>query len=466
MRSSRRWSSVRPPFSVPLGILAGALSAALLVALASAPVSRSDGREAAPGESTIEVAHVPPLLTVAGETVELAYDAYCLPADGGDGEAPCAATGSVHVRPAGNGPFLEIPLRRDRSREEGRLVAIVPERIARSPLGFEYYAVLTDRSTGASRTLPTGGAESPQRSVPLGKAVEIELGSHRFGAVRAAGERVAAAPWGDGPLDAGLEQGRTPTPIGGASFDVAPDGTVYVLDEAHRRVLRWTPGRSAPSAIPLDIDGTIADLAVAPDRLYVLETVGRRGRDGVLRAFAPSGRALGIAPLAERAYRVRIGPDRMPVLLSQASSQWVRWESGATGSGLQPRSGRPGRPLADGREVVVLRTGDEIRVALLAPGGASRSWWIRSATPLAEVQLAEPLGSRLVLVARVYSEARDEFLVLVLGPAGIVERFAVASRDWAETAPLSRFRLAGSSLYQLGSTSDGLFVDRYDLEVK
>jgi hypothetical protein len=53
----------------------------------------------------------------------------------------------------------------------------------------------------------------------------------------------------------------------------------------------------------------------------------------------------------------------------------------------------------------------------------------------------------------------------VLGDAGIVRRLSLASNDWAETAPLSRFRLVGTSLYQLGSTPQGLFVDRYDLEV-
>ena len=33
------------------------------------------------------------------------------------------------------------------------------------------------------------------------------------------------------------------------------------------------------------------------------------------------------------------------------------------------------------------------------------------------------------------------------------------------TAPLSRFRAVGGSLYQLGSAPDRLFVDRYDLGV-
>jgi hypothetical protein len=46
-----------------------------------------------------------------------------------------------------------------------------------------------------------------------------------------------------------------------------------------------------------------------------------------------------------------------------------------------------------------------------------------------------------------------------------VDSFAVESLEWAESAPLARFRLAGSSLYRLGSTRAGLFVDRFDLEV-
>jgi hypothetical protein len=88
-----------------------------------------------------------------------------------------------------------------------------------------------------------------------------------------------------------------------------------------------------------------------------------------------------------------------------------------------------------------------------------------SATPLGEVQLAEALGNRVVVVIRPYTETQDEFLVLVLGDHGVERSFSVDSADWAETAPLARFRLAGSSLYQLGSTPSGMHVDRFDLEV-
>jgi hypothetical protein len=467
MRTARWSTPARLSSRALLGLALGALAGALLAALAGAPDSRSDERTATPRAPAIEVTHVPRLLTAPDEPIELAYDAYCLPADGGEEDAPCDAAGSVYLRSGEGEAFTEIPLDRGRTRAEGRLVARVPARFARSPRGFEYYAVIGDRATGASTTLPAGGAESPQRSIPLGRGVEIDLGAHRFGVVRAASERVAAADWGDGPLDIGLEQGRNLPPIGGASFDVSADGSIYVLDEAHRRALRWQPGQARPAAIDLAIDGTIADLAVAPDRLYVLETVAAPGRNALLRAFSATGRTLAASQLAEPAYRVRIGPNRVPVTLHQTSSQWVQTEAvgRAAAPTRAPRHGRPGQPLPDGREVVVLRTQDEIRVALLSSRGAPRSWRIRSDTPLAEVQLAEPLGARLVLVTRVYTDTRGEFLVLVLGPGGVEARFALPSNDWAETAPLSRFRLVGSSLYQLGSTPDGLFVDRYDLEV-
>ena len=55
-------------------------------------------------------------------------------------------------------------------------------------------------------------------------------------------------------------------------------------------------------------------------------------------------------------------------------------------------------------------------------------------------------------------------VVLVLRQRGATKRFAVEPSEWAESAPLARFRLAGSSLYQLGSTAAGAFVDRFDLK--
>ena len=82
------------------------------------------------------------------------------------------------------------------------------------------------------------------------------------------------------------------------------------------------------------------------------------------------------------------------------------------------------------------------------------------------MQLGEPLGKRLVLVVRLYTETSDEFVVLILDQHGLARRFALDSADWAETAPLGRFRLVDGSLYRLGSDPNHAFVDRFDLEVR
>ena len=100
---------------------------------------------------------------------------------------------------------------------------------------------------------------------------------------------------------------------------------------------------------------------------------------------------------------------------------------------------------------------------MVSAGGAVRSWRIQSATPLAEVQLAEPLGNRLVSCFASTPTTDDEFEVLVLDDTGVSERLSLASRATGRRPPPSPgFRLVGSSLYQLGSTpARRLFVDRY-----
>ena len=445
------------------GALAGAVLGAGLAALTDTGAAQRN--EAAPAP-WIEAIHLPPLLTTADEQVELRYDAFCLVGD--DVDEPCDVQATVHVRRGDSGAFREIPVTEDRGSPDGRFVAPVPPALARSPAGFSYYAVLRDARTGATTTLPAGGAEAPQRSRPLDRPVAITLGAHRFGAARRASARVLAAPWGAEAGAVGLEPGRHVTPVGGSSFDVAADGAVHVLDQANRRVLRWRPGASAPDALSVAINGTIADLAIADGgTAYVLETTSAPGEPTVVRAFDARGAALGETPLVERGSQLRLDRGGDALVLQQPSGQWMSaFEAGRPASGArQKATGRSGRPFAAAEELVVLRGGDEIRIALVDGHGTRRSWRITSESPLAEVQLAEPVGRSVVLVVRVYSGAEDEFRVLVLDERGLVETFSVPSADWAETAPLSRFRVRGSSLYQLGSTADGLFVDRFDLEV-
>ena len=459
-----RWNALGGRLVATIGLLAGALAGAAAFVVAGSAVAQRGADSTGP---SVEATHLPPLLTTEGELVDLSYDAYCIDSEVEEAEGSCALTGSVFIRSGARGPFRELPLLRDGT--ASRLVARAPGAIASSRTGFTYYAEIKAESGRASVILPVGGASAPHQSLPLGRAIEIDLGRHRFGDPSPADERVAEIGWGDGQNEAGLEQGRNLTPIGASAFDVDPSGVVVLLDEAHRRVLRWRNGSGKPTRIPVAIAGTLADMSLAPDgTIYVLESVNRLGQTPLVRRFDSYGGELEPTEIAERASsQIRQGPSG-PVVLQQPSGQWMPIASAGSpvGPESQRRRGRSGRPLRAGGEVIVLRRGSEIRVALAGPAGVRRSWRITSETALAEVQLAEPFGQNLVLVVRVLTDDEDEFVALVLDDEGLIQRITLDSADWAETAPLGRFRLVGRSLYQLGSTPTGAFVDRFDLEVR
>lgn len=455
-----------PLLVVTLGALSGLAAVGLFAGAASGDAN--DRPSLDPGR-LIDAAHLPPLLTAAGEPVELRYDIYCTAPDGDpDSGAPCDGGGTVYARAGAQDRWEAFPLTLDPA-AEGRYVTRVPDRIAAQPAGFSYYAVLRNRRTGVSTTLPAGGAAAPQRSVPLAAPTRVQLGRHTFGDTVRPEARLFSARWGAGVDEVGLEGGDLTTPIGPSAFDVDAGGTVSLLDQVNRRLLRVAPGGARPTAVSVAVDGTLADMSVDTDgTAYVLESTGRAaGEPPLLRVFDRAGRGLGTIELAERtASQVRVGPEG-PVVKHYPSELWrpARRAQRTLTRAEQLAAGSPARALRDGREVVVSNRGNELRIALGRPG-ARRTWVIESDTPLGEVQLAEPLGSRVVVVLRVYTDVADEFVALVLGPRGLERRLSLASEDWAETAPLTRFRVAGTSLYRLGSTPAGINVDRFDLGVR
>ena len=461
IRTRRRtlWSGLS---GLVFGTAGGIAGIALLAGGAS-----GGGRES--GDSFITAAHLPPLLTVPGEPVTLRYAIVCPPPAGdASSSEPCDAGGDVYIRSGRTGPFERVALARGADSAGGRYVAEVPDSVASAPGGFSYYAVLRDRAHGTQVTVPAGGADAPQQSLPLRSPVRVELGAHSFGSVLRPDARVVDAPWGDGIARAGLSGGPTSMRIGPSAFDVSRDGTVTLLDEVNKRVERWRDGSFLGSAA-LEVPAAADDLAVAGDgTMYVLDGRSAAGDTPLLRTFAPDGTLLRARHIAERTgSQLRI-EARGVVVHNEPSEQWMPATDGAAplARAAQVRGGTPGRVLGDGSQLVVLRSGiAEIRVARVAGGAIRTSWRVLSATPLGEVQLAEVRGARVVLVVKAYSDTQDEFDVLVLDGRGLVERFAVPSDQWADAAPMAHFRLVGSSLFKLGTTSAGAFVDRYDLEV-
>jgi hypothetical protein len=439
------------------GIVAGVIGGIALTSVSAA----GEPTAAVP---SVDAVHTPPVLTGAGEPITLRYAIVCAPRDDGD---PCDGSGSVFVRRGQSGPFQQLALRRGEDSRDGRYFVDLPREIASWPAGFSYYAILRDGGNGTRITVPAGGAAAPQRSVPLRDATEVTIGAHAFGRDRAPDERVVGAAWGSEVGEAGLVGSRELGFVGPSSFDVAADGSVVVLDQVNARAERWSGG--GVKATTVEVGGGLADFALEPGgAMDVLEPPNRLNPASVLRSFRADGTFLWAQRLSDRTWaKLAIG-QAGPVVQQQPSEQWLPVaEHGAPlGREAQGEHGRPGQPFANGHEVVVQRVGSaELRLAELVSNAAVRSWRITSATPLGEVQLAEPRGDRLVVVAKTYTDDRSEYVVLVLGRSGVVDSFAVESLEWAESAPLARFRLAGSSLYRLGSTHAGLFVDRFDLEV-
>jgi hypothetical protein len=427
------------------GIAVGVIGGVVLTSVSAAgPTPLADGR------ALIEATHVPPVLTMPGEPIRLRFGLVCTPrADG----SSCDGSGTAYLRAGRAGPFRPYALERGEDSKDGRYYVDVPPPFAGAADGFSYYAVLRDQATGATASVPSGGEAAPQVSLPLHDPLTIALGAHAFGAVRGPDAAAAEADWGSGPGEVGLSGSRALGYSGPSSFDVEPDGTVDVLDSVNGRVLRWSGGRSA--TIPLAGRFDLADFAAEPDGGFdVLD------EDGTVRSYRSDGTQKWAQKLADRTWaKLARGPN----VLEQPSEQWmpVAEDGAPLGRAEQQRAGRTAH-----HGILVDRVGTgELRIAGFTPNGALHSWRITSATPLGEVQLAEPHGNGAVVVTHAYTDDRDEFLVLVLGREGLVQRFSVESASWTETAPLARFRLAGGALYRLRTSPAGATVDRFDLEV-
>ena len=427
------------------GIAAGVIGGVMLTS-----VSTAGPTPATAGSPLIDATHVPPVLTLRGEPVRLRYGLVCTPrADG----LPCDGSGTVYLRPGRAGPFQPYSLQRGDESKDGRYFLDVPTSVAGSPDGFSYYAVLRDNATGATVSIPSGGADAPQVSRPLVDPVRVELGTHSFGETRTPDGRAAAASWGSGTADVGLAGSRALGFTGPSSFDVEPDGTVDVLDSVNGRIQRWSHGRH--EAIEIGRVFPLADFATEPDGSFdVLDA------HNTLSHYRPDGSEQWKQGLADRTW---VKLDRGPDVLQEPSEQWM--PAAAHGAPLT-RASQARAAHAAHHGLLVDRVGEsELRVAAVPGDAPPRSWRITSGTPLGEVQLAEPIGNGVVVVTHVYTDDRDEFVVLVLGHDGATQHFSVASDSWTETAPLGRFRLSRGALYRLRTTTAGAFVDRFDLEM-
>ena len=445
MKRSWRW----PLAGFLLGGLVGVTVLTVNVVGASSPTG-PPGRAGSFGE----ILHTPPLLARAGNPVELSFGVVC----GVVADEPlraCNPRGSVYVRGGGESTFRKLPLV---PQPEGLLSAVVPG--AETRRGFDYYAAIDD-GRGRSATLPEAAGAAPQHVWPLEHWAPVDIGPGRFGHARRPSSVLARFGWGRDDDSIGLDSGQEQSRIGPSAFDVAPDGSVVLLDQVNHRLVRVRRGLRSRH-MPIDFAGGEGDMAVGRDgSVYVLQVSGKP----VVRTFSATGAPVVAALLAEPvADMVRPGPSG-PLVHAYPSEMWL-----PTGGGRPPlarteqlRAAEPARSVDAEQAVVVHATASEVKLALVSGDRVVRAWILRGPARFGEVQLAEPYGDGLLAVVRLWDETHAVFRVLRLGPDGLVSSFSVSPGEWAETASLSRFRLHGATLYQLRSQRSGVEIATYEI---
>ena len=461
----------------------GVLVACLALLLASTIV-----RPVAAAPVELSRYHGPPWLVERGRPVTLAYALL-----------DSSVTGALYVRNSLQRSFTRLPLvrgpycpgdpvdaaamRRDRVCGDA-LVARVPGKLVAASKLF-YYAVLRDPTSGGSVTVPAGGAGSPQRVWVVDRLLDVPLGAHRFGHVRAPDAIVARA----GPEDVGfLCCSDPPGGDGPSSFDVARDGSIWLLDRLNHRLLAWRPGRPTRPvrAVRLPRNLNVSDFALGPDgtiyaRAGDTADLGR-GNKNHLYALTPAGRVRWKAPttVGVGTAPLQIGPDGA-LYWAQAcgvscapfggsSSSWTPLTTPA-GRPLSLAERRrltsPFQPLPGGLKLVSELSYTVARFALVDQADeVVRVWRVTSRTRLGPMRAAPALvGGDLVLPLDVSRGPRWERLILRLAPAGGTrQRFALdADPVVGEVNPFAALRVGpDGGLYELRTDHEtGVSIARY-----
>ena len=316
----------------------------------------------------------------------------------------------------------------------------------------------------------------------------VALGIHRFGHLRPPDAIVARAD----PDQVGFSsppKGADGVSYGPWSFDVAQDGSVWLLDEVNHQLLVWQAGQPNRPAravrLPLDPLERIANFTVAADHtIYAtyLPPPGPGPKTLRLAALSPSGQVRWTAATIDEIFnaQLRIGPDNALYMYGGRPGQW--WTPLTTPAGRplpvaeQRRRTSRQQPLRGGLRLAVTHQamGGEWRFALTNQAGRTlRGWRVTSQSDLGALAGTPALvGGDPVVVLEVTQQPttrfRYEYQVLRLARAGGTSlRFAIApeARVVYGDAPMTGLRVGpDGQLYQLRSSrAAGVSIARYSL---
>jgi hypothetical protein len=338
----------------------------------------------------------------------------------------------------------------------------------------------------AGLALVLSGAVQP--AAASSDPLPVTLGAHRFGHLRAPDSIVAHAD----PDEVGFFQppeGQDGVAFGPWSFDVAQDGSIWLLDEVKHRLLAWRPGRPEHPArsvrLPQDPLERVADFAVAPDHSIYATYVPPPGpgpKTLRLAKLTPDGKVLWTAPTTDEIFnaQLRIGPDNSLYVVG-GHTGILDWTPLTTPAGRplpvadQRRGTSRQQPLPDGLRLAGRHSSSDHawRYTLSSEAGrVLRSWRITSENDLgAPVSTAALVGGDPVVVLEIARETKADFLyeyeVLRLARGGGAKpRFSIdAHAVWGDT-PITGVRVGpDGQLYQLRtSRTKGVDIARYVLD--
>jgi hypothetical protein len=415
----------------------------------------------APGATTLEIYHTPPILVRAGESVPLPVHVVCATASG----MACDAAVAIRVAAGGRAAWETA-----RAPASSSLLFDLTRPVARSApagsgRGVLRYAIEARTGTGQTASMPAGGIGTPLSVYVTSDMPQVAVPSVPFGRVRE-GKTVLFLPWGTGPDRAGIALAPESATLGPSSFDVDPQGRIYVVDTLQARLAVFDGGRLVQET-PVAL-GPQAALAVAPDGSSSL--LDAPGREATVRFFGPDGAPDGtvaLGPGIPAEIRAVGGRSFARVLPLDAWIDVGGFASGVGGNGGAAGPPDPGMPLPDGRRLLRIGREDSVRLGYGSPAGAEGAVELVSPVSFGDVALAEPDGAGgFWTVVRTWrsSPAADQYQVVHVSGGSVVSTFAVSSHGFVETPPSSRFRLGpDGNLYQLVTGSDGVRIVRFDL---
>jgi hypothetical protein len=331
-----------------------------------------------------------------------------------------------------------------------------------------------------------GALPQPAAATTIAPAL-VPLGTHRFGHLRAPDAIAAHADAAEVGFDQ-IPQSGEGAVNGPWSFDIARDGSIWLLDQVNHRLLVWQPGRpdhpARTVALPVDPLERIADFAVAGDGTIYATYVPPPGpgpKTLRLCALTPSGQVRWTAATINEIFNapLRIGPDGALWVFDGLPGQV--WTPLTTPAGRplplaeQRRRTSPQQPLPGGQRLTTTHVSAHERHVTLNDhaGQPLRGWRITSQTNLGALGATPALvGGDPVVVVETTKQTTAKFLyefqVLRLTRAGGTSvRFATdpaIRAQWGDP-PFTGVRVGpDGQLYQLRtSPTRGVDIARYSL---